>query len=302
MNALIIGYGSIGKRHYDVLSNLSQIKTIDLVTKQNIDNRVCFNSLEEVSNIDSYNYFIIASETSKHFEQLKYLDKSLKNRIIFCEKPLFETKRDLKIINNQVFIGYVLRFHPLLEKLKESLKNETIISIDVKCGQYLPTWRANIDYRDSYSAKRDKGGGVLLDLSHEIDYVQWLCGKIDDIKSYQLKISDLEIDSDDFTTFIGKTVNGAIVNLSVDYISKITYRKIIVHTLNYTYSLDFINNELYRKDKQGLEEFFSSDNLERNSMFENMHTSILNNKTDACIYSEALDVMRTITIIQEQNR
>ena len=195
-----------------------------------------------------------------------------------------------------------MRFHPLLEKLKESLKNEMVISIDVKCGQYLPTWRANIDYRDSYSAKKDKGGGVLLDLSHEIDYVQWLCGKLDDIKSYQLKISDLEIDSDDFTTFIGKTVNGVVVNLSVDYISKITYRKIVVHTLNYTYSLDFINNEFYRKDKQGFEEFFSSDNLERNSMFEKMHSSILDNKTDACIYSEALDVMRTITIIQEQNR
>ncbi|MFK7779725.1 MAG: gfo/Idh/MocA family oxidoreductase [Candidatus Gracilibacteria bacterium] len=297
---MIVGYGSIGKRHDEVLSSFGY--DIDIVSKQILNDRVVYKNLEDIQTLDEYDYFVISSETNKHYAQLKYLESKISNKIIFCEKPLYESYKSLDIKNNEIYVGYVLRFHSLLEKLKIFLANDTILSINVNCGQYLPTWRSNRDYRDSYSAKKDTGGGVLLDLSHEIDYLQWLCGKINDIKSYQVKISDLEIDSDDFTTFIGKTINGVVVNLSVDYISKITYRKIILHTLKYTYDLNFINNKLLRKDKKGFEELFVSDDLERNSMFEKMHKSILSNKINACTYDEALDVMKTITTIQGQNK
>lgn len=122
MKVLIIGFGSIGKRHYDVLFKLSEVQSIDLVTKQNIENKICYKKLEVVNNINQYDYFVIASETNKHFEQLNFLEKNVKDKLIFCEKPLFESKQDLEIKNNRVFIGYVLRFHPLLEKLKEFVK------------------------------------------------------------------------------------------------------------------------------------------------------------------------------------
>jgi len=235
LRMLLIGYGSIGRRHDEVLSNFSEIESIDIVTKQDIYNRTIYKSLQEIKNISQYSYFIIASETTKHYEQLVYLDLHVKNKIIFCEKPLFASKKTLKIVHNEVYIGYVLRFHPLLQRLKALLQNEKVINVNVKCGQYLPTWRPDRDYRESYSAKKEKGGGVLLDLSHEIDYVQWLFGKIEDIKSYQLKISDLEINSDDLTLFLGKTKQDVIVNLSIDYISKITHRRVIVDTLDSSY-------------------------------------------------------------------
>jgi predicted dehydrogenase len=302
LKVLIIGYGSIGRRHEEILSKFSGITFVDLVTKQNIENKKTFDAINNVSDIQSYDYFVIASETHKHNKQLKYLEENVTDKIIFCEKPLFEINKDLKIEKNQVFVGYVLRFHPMLQKLKSFLHNEKVLSVNVNCGQYLPTWRPNTDYRNSYSAKKDEGGGVLLDLSHEIDYIQWLFGTMKEIKSYQLKISDLEIDTDDLTTLIGKTDKEIIINLSIDYISKITYRKMLIHTLNATYELDFIKNNLIQKDKAGLEQVYTFTNLERNYMFEEMHKSILSHKESVCSYDEGLQVMNTISIIQEQNK
>lgn len=302
MKVLVIGFGSIGKRHYEVLSKLSEIQSIDLVTKQNIENKICYKKLEVVNNINQYDYFLIASETNKHFEQLKYLEENVKNKIIFCEKPIFQSKQKLEIKNNKVFVGYVLRFHPLLEKLNELIKNEKIILVNAKCGQYLPSWRPNTDYKNCYSAKKDEGGGVLLDLSHEIDYVQWLSGQINEIKSYQVKISDLEINSDDLTMLMGKTHKDILVNISIDYISKNTHRRLFVETFEHTYELDFILNKLIKKNKTGLEEIYSFSNLERNYMFEKMHLDIFNQQINVCTFKEALEVMDTISTIQEQNR
>ena len=301
MKVLLIGYGSIGKRHEEVLTSFKNIETIDIVTKQNLENKITFKSLEEVLNIEGYDYYIIASETSKHYEQLKFLDLRVKNKKIFCEKPLFDTKQGLEIVQNSVFVGYVLRFHPLLEKLKELIVEEKVISVNIQCGQYLPSWRPSVDYRKSYSAFKNQGGGVLLDLSHEIDYLQWLFGSIEELKSYQLKISDLEIDSDDFTTFIGKTVTGAMVNVSIDYISKITHRVMMVNTIDCSYKLDFIENKLIEVDKEGKKIVVESKKLERNDMFRWMHSSILEDKQQCCILEEAQEIMSTISAIQEQN-
>lgn len=302
MKVLLIGFGSIGKRHYDVLSKLSEIHSIDVVTKQNIENKICYKNLEIVNNINQYDYFVIASETNKHFEQLKFLEGNVKNKLIFCEKPLFESKQNLVINDNKVFIGYVLRFHPLLAKLKEITKEENIILANAKCGQYLPYWRPNTDYKNCYSAKKDEGGGVLLDLSHEIDYIQWICGRIKNLNSIQTKISDLEIDSDDLMILIGKTEKKVVVNISIDYISKLTHRKLLIETFDHTYELDFIFNKLVQKNKLGVEKVYTLLSLDRDSMFKEMHLEIFKKQEKICSYNEALEVMDTISMIQEQNR
>jgi CMP-N,N'-diacetyllegionaminic acid synthase len=301
MKILLIGYGSIAKRHEEVLLTFKNVEVIEIVTKQNLLDRIIFKSLEDIGNLDKYDYFVIASETSKHYDQLIYLNKKVKNKKIFCEKPLFDTNKNLIIENNKIFVGYSLRFHPLLEKLKKLLRNEEIVNVNIQCGQYLPNWRPSIDYRKSYSAFKNQGGGVLLDLSHEIDYLQCLFGEIKELKSYQVKISDLEIDSDDFTTFIGKTINNIMVNVSMNYISKITHRVMRVDTLEKSYKLDFINNRLIVIDKEGKELLFETNKLKRNDMFKSMHQSILENKSQNCTFDEAKSVMNTINKIQEQN-
>lgn len=300
MRVLIIGYGSIGKRHCEVLSNFKEIESIDIVTKQNLNDRKTFTSLQEVHELNSYDYIVIASQTNKHYEQLSYIEQHVKDKIVLCEKPLFETDRELHVKNNIVYVGYVLRFHPLLQRLKELLKDETILSVNALCGQYLPAWRPNTDYTKCYSAKKDEGGGVLLDLSHEIDYVEWLFGNLIEIKSYQKKISDLEIDSDDFTTLIGVTNKNVIVNITIDYISKITHRTLHVNTLENSYKLDFIKATLTQNDKKSLEQIYSFSNLEKNYFFESMHKSILKKESTCSSYAEAKKVMQSIKTIQDE--
>jgi predicted dehydrogenase len=301
VKVLLIGYGSIGKRHYEVLSQIDIVEQIDIVTSQNLPQFTTFKSLESVIQMEIYDYFVIASETFKHFEQLSYIENMVNNKIIFCEKPLFETKKELNVTNNMVFVGYVLRFHQLLQKLKNALQNEQILSATVSCGHYLPRWREGVDYKNSYSASRAKGGGVLLDLSHELDYAQWLFGAIKECHSFQEKISDLEIDSDDYVTLIAKTDNNVRLTLTIDYISKILNRRILINTIDSTYELDFIVNTLLIQNKNGEQELHTLQNVERNSMFSAMHNSILSTKESTCTYSEAQTLMKTISMIQEQN-
>ena len=301
MLVLIIGFGSIGRRHYEVLSQLERVKNIELVTKQSIDDKICHQSLSDVKDLMKYDYFVIASETNKHFEQLEFLEKNILNKTIFCEKPLFEANKELNIKNNKIFVAYVLRFHPLLERLRFLIKNEKIIFVNAKCGQYLPNWRPDMDYRKCYSAKKNEGGGVLLDLSHEIDYIQWICGEMNEIKSYQVKISDLQIDSDDLMMLVGKTNQNIFVNVSIEYISKIPHRKLLLETISNTYELDFIANKLITKSVDGSEKIFECNNFERNDMFSQMHMDIFNKQSKICTYYEAKKVMNTISMIQEQN-
>lgn len=304
MKALIIGYGSIGRRHDEVLSSFAELKDVHLVTKQSIDNRATFKSLEDVLDIKSYDYFLIASETKKHYEQLCWLNERVENKRIFCEKPLFEEWYELPTIRNEVYVGYVLRFHPVLQKMKALLKGQQVLNANIACGSYLPSWRTNIDYRDSYSAKKAGGGGVLLDLSHELDYAAWLVGNLLEVKSYQAKVSDLEIDSDDLVSLVGKTDQQAIVNLVMDYFSKSAHREIRINTNAFSLEADLIKNQLIKTNLDKTQEVFEFETLERNHMFQAMHREILfsSDKNYICDLAQGSKVMRTIKTIQEQNQ
>lgn len=301
MNALIIGFGSIGKRHYEVLSRIDLIQKIDIVTTQFLPKNTTFTTLEEIEILDEYDYFLIASETYKHFNQIEYLEKNIQNKIILCEKPLFDKEKKLKSHNNHIYVGYVLRFHPLLQKIHSILQEENPIFTQILCGSYLPLWRPETDYRQSYSAIKNKGGGVLLDLSHEIDYLQWFFGTVDTISSYQGKVSDLEIDSDDLVFATGKTERGILFSLSLDYISKIPMRELLIQTDSKTLRADLIKNTLQIGTKEGNIQNFEIEKYDRNDLFRNMHLSILGNKKHLCTLQEGLSVMKTISTIQKQN-
>lgn len=298
MKALIIGYGSIGKRHCEVLETLVQIDEICLVTSQDVAGKVCYKNLEEVSNLDKFDYFVIATPTFLHLENLKFIDERVSGKIILCEKPLFEKKYNFTPKNNKIFVGYVLRFYPLLQKLKEFLKNEKILYLNANCGQHLPSWRSG-DYRKCYSASKEKGGGVLLDLSHELDYAMWLCGKFASIQSFQGKISNLEITSDDLCMVFGRTKMDAIANVSIDYLSHITHRSLRVECEGSTYELDFIAGTLTKQDSS--KQVFNMPNLARNEMFLAMHKDVLGEQKYICSFDEGLDVMDAIDQIQRQN-
>jgi predicted dehydrogenase len=290
MKVLVVGYGSIGKRHADILLELGL--KVEVVSKQENVPLPHFKILEEAP-LEIYSYFIVATETSRHFEVLTFLESNVSGKVILVEKPLFHSKSEFRTVNNQVFVAYNLRFHPALQKLKELIKDETILFIHSIAGQYLPDWRPERDYRSTYSAKKAEGG-VLRDLSHEIDYLQWIAGDFDDILSFQEKLTDLEITSDDFVTAIAKTKQGALVNFTIDYCSKIPIRNLLVHTNSQTLQADLIKGELQQKIK-AQKTVVMQFNTKRNDTYWAMHQAILrSDDKSVCTFAEGQQTMNII--------
>lgn len=296
MKALIISMGSIGTRHAEVLTSMGI--EVSAITSQIIRSLECFNDLKSV-NLDKFDYFIIASPTHLHYEHLSYIDTNVSGKIILCEKPLFDKFRDFNP-NNKIFIGYNLRFHPLILELKNMLNPSEILTIEARCGQYLPSWRKK-DYTATYSSYKEHGGGVLLDLSHEIDYLSFLCdSKLELIKSCQAKVSNLNITSDDICMILAKC-NKTLINISLNYLSKTPYRQILIETNNNTYHLDLITNTLKIVDQDGKITQIQKPNLQRNDTFKAMHIDALNMQNHICTFSQAMDTMRLIDQIQKEN-
>ena len=301
MRVLLIGFGSIGKRHFEILASFEQIAAIDVVTKQNIQNKgaLSFKELSDVQDFEHYDYFVIASETAKHYQQLKYVCSKVDNKKVIVEKPLYDKCYEAFTCNNKVFTAYNLRFHPVLQKLKNIIENEQIYYVNAICGQYLPSWRPNQDYRLSYSADINQGGGVLRDLSHELDYLTWLFGGINKIDSINAKISDLDINSDDIFTAIAVTDDKTIVNVTVDYISKIPMRRLIIHAENSTVEADLINNNITISDKKASVNVINIEAKDRNYTYTKMHEAIMNDEfKTVCSFEEGKKVVDIIDSVE----
>lgn len=283
MNVLLIGYGSIGKRHESILSTFKNIQTIDIVTKQIVQNKTTFSSIKDIKELNYYDYFIIANETYKHASTLKYIDYLVKKKTILVEKPLFKDYKKYSP-TNKIIVAYNLRFHPVIDFLKQY----EYIYLNASVGQDLQQWREE-PYTKNYSAKKKYGGGVLRDLSHEIDYIQYLTGNIKNIKATIDKKSNLKIDVEDIVVANGKTKK-AIVGFSMDYISKIPFRKIIAHTKEETFICDLIANTINNKKLK---------TIDSNYTYRKMHKAILNNSFDkVCSYKEGLKTMKIIKDIE----
>jgi CMP-N,N'-diacetyllegionaminic acid synthase len=89
---------------------------------------------------------------------LKYIVNRVREKKILVEKPLFNKVQKIETFNNDVFVAYNLRFHPLIEDLRKIIAKEKVLLFNAIAGQYLPFWRENLDYRESYSASYAKGG------------------------------------------------------------------------------------------------------------------------------------------------
>ena len=126
MKILILGYGSIGKKHFKIIKNNFKNYQLFIVSKRKIfvKGAQILNTLGEAKKI-KLDYVIISSEPNDHFNQLKFFEKNFKNIKILVEKPVFNKEKKLKIKNNKVFVGYNLRFHPVIIYLKNFKKKQT---------------------------------------------------------------------------------------------------------------------------------------------------------------------------------
>lgn len=129
------------------------------------------------------------------------------------------------------YVAYPLRFHPAIRRLKEKLKGEEIKSCRMVCTSFLSDWRPNQDVKKSYSARRDQGGGVLLDLSHEIDLAAYLFGEVERIQGKMERRGEVTIDAEDFAD-LKITHEKSATEVYLDCANRQTQRFLEVKTRN----------------------------------------------------------------------
>jgi len=292
MKVLVVGYGSIGARHARLLTELGCHTAV--VSKRKLDFPVTFNDLAVALETESPEYVVIANETNRHQNTLSTLVKHDYKGIILIEKPLFNQYVELPPHSfKNVFVAYNLRFHPAIQRLKMLLEHESILSALVYVGQYLPDWRPTTDYRVCYSASAEQGGGVLRDLSHELDYLIWMLGKWKSVTAIGGHFSPLEITSDDVYAVTMATSLCPIVNLQMNYLDRSGRRFILINTANHTLEVDLVKG-IVTMDRNS-ETFVT----ERDTTYRAMHEAIISGDMGSlCTLEEGSEIMRLIEAVE----
>lgn len=243
MRILIIGYGSIGARHGRVASSLGM--SVACVTR----NLECpfprFASISEALETWTPDRVLIANPTSQHGLSLRDLHRAGYTGSVLVEKPVFSSLADAPEPGaGPVYVAYNLRFHPLVQQLRGLIDELELHTAVFQAGQYLPQWRPGSDYRQSYSAHAEMGGGVLRDLSHEIDLALWLCGPSQRVTALGGHFSDLEIDSDDTYSMLSVNQRCPSVSIMINYLEQAPRRQINLNGRGTSIALDLIKGTL----------------------------------------------------------
>ena len=322
---LIVGLGSIGARHARIIqSNYPKIKIIALRHKksQNTEDELV-NVSNSVSSISKALEFgpeaaIISNPASKHIEIARKL--AAQGIHLLIEKPLSNRSQgvqqliDLCKENNVLLMtGYNLRFLPSLREFKKQIdaqKPGQLFSIRAEVGQYLPSWRLGKNYRDSVSAQSDLGGGVLLELSHEIDYLLWIFGKINWVKSHVSKQSDLDIDVEDCAQiligFNKKSSKELTASLNIDFIRHDLTRKCFVIGEQGTLLWDGILGQVkfFEKNSSNWDILFSSrptNDFSYEEQLKSFFLAIKNDESPTISGEEGLMALKVIEKIKESS-
>ena len=247
MRVLVVGLGSIAKKHIRVLREINpKIEIYALRSSLDSKKQKDIINIYNWNNLISYN-FSFAIISSPSFNHLDHLIKAQTLKIpIMIEKPLFVSLKqiknfdDLNLTSNLCYVACNYRFHPLIIFLKNFLKNNLfkINELNVYCGSFLPDWRQNKDYTKVYSSIKEMGGGVHLDLIHEIDYLIYLFGLPFDSNILNKKVSNLNIDSVDYSNII-LDYKTFCAQITLNYFRKDYKRTLEIVFENKTLLIDF---------------------------------------------------------------
>jgi len=254
MKVLVVGYGSIGRRH---IENLSSLKNMEIIvfTKRKHDKFLKQKKCKIYSSIkdcikENPKFAIIANETHLHIKTALSLAKAKIHLLI--EKPLSHsligTQKLLNIVNKNkltILIGCNFRFHPCLELMRKIVLQGDlgrVISVRVENGSFLPDWHKYENYQTSYAAKNSLGGGAILTCIHEIDYLYWFFGNIKNVFSVTGRFSDLNIEAEDLSAIIMKFNNNVIAEAHLDYFQQPSVRNCKVIGTKGTLTWDIESN------------------------------------------------------------
>jgi predicted dehydrogenase len=232
MRCLVVGCGSIGERHIKNLQDLS-VENVSILDKnlerlQYIKEKyrvTSFENLEEALRQDFDIVFVCTPPSSHisistkavHHEHHVFIEKPLSNNMTDVETLSQSAKRKKK----KIFVGYNFRFQQGLQYVKKLIESKRIGDIYTargEFGQFLPDWRPWQDYKNSYTAKKDLGGGIILDGSHELDYMRWFFGEVKDVFCFSEKISNLQVETEDVAEILIHFKNEILCHIHLDFI------------------------------------------------------------------------------------
>lgn len=273
MKIVFIGIGSIAKKHIKAIKKIEPTAEIfalrssmDAAPYEDVKDFYKYDDIKDIAP----NFIIISNPTSNHFETIQ---KLMPYRIpLFIEKPVFaELGHDdvIKEIESKQILTYVacdMRFMDCLSWLHQYMvehrKNVRINEINVYCGSYLPDWRPGTDFRKCYSAIPELGGGVHIDLIHDVDYVYWIFGKPEKHHALFRNVSSLSIRAYDYANF-NLMYPDFCANVVLNYYRRDAKRYMEILFDDCTWTVDMLKNEIisstgdviYRSKQTGADEY-----------------------------------------------
>lgn len=234
--ALVAGLGSIGQRHLRLLREALPGADIRVLRHSRCDGEVehanaCFSRLEEAQSF-APELAVIASPAPFHVATARALAETGAHLLV--EKPVSDGTAGVADLialcadrGLVCQVGYNLRFFGTLQAFRAELLAGRIGAVQaVRCeiGQFLPVWRLGADYRHTVSAQRALGGGVLLELSHELDMLRWVFGEVDWLSAWTGRQGALEIDVEDCVMIQMRFSSGPVAQLGMDFLRRDTTR------------------------------------------------------------------------------
>lgn len=321
MKFLIAGLGSIGRRHMRNLIALGEKNIVLYRTRKATmpdDELAGFpveTDLQEALKKHEPDAVIVANPTALHLDVA--IPAAEAGCVILLEKPVSHSMERLDGLQtavnksgSRVLVGFQFRFHPGMIRAKQLIADGEIgriISAHVHFGEYLPAWHPWEDYRKSYAARADMGGGVVLTQCHSLDYLPWLVGKVESVWGFVARLSDLEVDTDDTAKIALRFEGGALGSLHLDYNQQppAHHFEIIGTKGSLQWNLSDGVTRIYRAEKKDWEVYPLAAGWERNVMFmeqmKHFIAVVRGEAQPACSLEDGIRVQRLVQAVHESN-
>ena len=241
MKYLIAGFGSIGRRHFRNLVNLGEEEIIFYRTRKGVLGDPALKNYPVETDLKRAldhqpDAVIVSNPTAFHLEVAQpaveqgchlLLEKPVSHNLHGVDHLL----RTASATGSMVLVGYQFRFHPHLVQIKEWLEAGILGQVGfvrAQWGEYLPDWHPWEDYRTGYSARQDLGGGVILTLSHPIDYLLWLFGGISEVCAASGEARVLDIEVEELISAHMRFENGLLGSLHLNYLQRPPDHQLII--------------------------------------------------------------------------
>ncbi len=288
---LVVGYGSIGSRHATLLTEIGQ-KVACCSQRKDVPFTVYAN-LEEALNHFGPDCVMVSNPTADHWHTCTVLEAAGFAGRALIEKPLFATlPTPCPRPSFEVRVAYNLRWHPTIRLARDLLKDRRIFSAQLSVGQYLPTWRPGTDYRASYSADSERGGGVLRDLSHEFDLIIWLLGDWKSVTGRVGRWGKLDIHSEDTADALIVTECCPAVSIHLDYQNLFPQRTLAVQAEGLSLLVDLIAGTVRTQDAT---RHFT---VQRNDAYRLQLAMFMEDHEDLCTWEDGIQVVRLVEAIE----